>query len=1540
MARPFNRNQGAENVRLRNVMDNPQNEHITKDIFDILQSAHPDKQGEDILAAEEAAINEGSWTGLLQALNSRNALDFWFFWHENFSIEELWTLNLNKIPGLEETDEMRACIENAIVRAIKYEFSHGLDNDISRKFNETVRFHNTTLAELLTTINLFENQLNGEDKSKYIKFRNKFVLTFLQIKNNLAPINDDSNNNINENLNTKSFSDWTESQQKGFDYLFSKLIISRLHSRVEWIGSVAENITDSFSLPLSLSVLPQSEQFSMGENGYESLKEYARDNLPEIYQELENATEENLEEIYWKIYLNKIETTDPLVAQALGYLYENNFDITCLNNDITHRNIFLSKLAELRLQGMEASWAIEAFGNDTEKFKRFFMDLFDFSKNEISVNGVNLHIEKELKSWWANPDLKSLAEFVNAKDLPIKFTITWADNLNLSMDDQQLFNKLFQWDFVENTTTNPDGTPGSVHKDVVLEDSKVWKLLILYLMGTPSAIESYDPESEQWKKLTNFFKSLNKDIELDRSKRNLDEGDRQNDQENPENSDEEQRPPEETEKSEKEEILEKWKNLKWDEAREGEDWFWPWAILYWPWWESILPPKNEVAKDWMKLYIKDVDWNRWTITMRSNGVELDLIWGYENKDIEMPLSVFKHRFLDKDPDIWGAPFKLLSPKEDFEDAFKDFSKQGLCKDTVFWDAYFEGKKLKIRNRGMDGKEHNEEVKYFSTGLNVPDDSKVVYKVDWNNDWTVTVRSSSFKLKNSISDYKRKMSYPDFLLFISEKNLAPKTELMAEEEKVKIQDIVSHTTTKLKWVSIGSLIYSFKNIWKSLSDGIDNYQKKQNEECMNWLVGKWIYDKVAKWFGWASPALKEAAMQAQDKAEKWMDKAIWEWIDAWLKEFSGMADFANFFANWVDAPSWQKLRMLNEVLHKHGFKTLKDVVSSWTFVGQDDALRPIMAAAMIANLKKGAWLYRGLAEQDNQCLWIRCLFWPDHYKRYLQMRRKLENDIKMAEAAGDWGKVKQLSDLLVQSETTYMINCIENSHGKDEYFWAPSDNNVQALKLMYSNEFASQLGSAVDEWIWEAAMDKWYSWTKKYNLFDPVFKEVEKNITSWRIDRWLWNIERLGEVAVSNSDFVNLNVAMTFVTLTWILNRKEWKSVRTRFDGLARAYMLPTAFFWEKNENQANAWHILEMSNCWFKEFMASKGLSMEQFLATSDNVPYKKLFGALKEWWTANSSQIDRFFESLKTTEQSDPVLSKVRKILWEQNPDSISPKWRGKPKITWHYALLASPESIRQNKGYDKDGFSWETDERNDKAAFWESLLNSLKNAKNTENVSPKFFLKEFKLLFNYEGFWTWNDDENNRMLQMIKEVSDKQRSGEPISFVIPDISGDKTISVNAKYSAEDYKHLIWYMFKGRVLSMGRSAPPKQVDDVLDFFVDYFTTHFDEIAWDQALLNEVFPVRENLPVRKLVPWEEYQSVTWWENNYTDLFSNWDEEDINSPDQKKRDKALKNFKKRHYKDSNKFYNEDFISIQKSLKRLWVSAKILSNVSWEKWVRFW
>lgn len=1531
MVRHTDRNSSSERARFRNVMDNPQNENIAKDIFDILEAAHPDKQWEDIIVAEENAINEWAWTWLLQGLNSKNALDFWFFWHENFSLEELWLLNLNKIPWLDVSDDMRVWIENAIVTAIKTEFSHGLERDTARKFNDIVKYHNTTLSELLITIDLFEKQLNWEEKSKYLKFKNNFVLTFYQIKNHLAPINDASNNNINENLDTKSFSEWTESQQKWFDYLFSKLILSRLHSRVDGINSLAENIANSFSLPLSLSVIPQSEEFGLWENGYESLRQYAKDNFPELYEELANATAEQLEEIYWKIYLNKVNQSSPELADVLGILYENNFDTAILNTDEVKRNAFISKIAELRLNAMEKSWAIELFWNDSEQFKQFFMDLFDFSKNEISVNGVTLQVEKKL-DWGEIPELKNLSDFLNARELPITFTIKWVDGLNLSSDDRILFNKLFQENIVDKTETNPDWTPGASHQEIVLERSKIWKLLVLYLMWKPSVVESYDPESEQWKKIDNFFRSLDREVAVDKSKRELNEEEKKEKREwengdGEENEEWEADDEVQNENSERERIMSLWNNLKWDQAPEWEDSFREWAVFYYPFWTSVLPPKGENSKDWMKFYIKDVDWNRWMIKYRTNGFEYKLPWGYENKDGEMPISVFSKRFLEKEPEIWGAPFKLLSSKTNFEETFKDFSQQWICSSSIFWDAEFDNGKLMIRNRGLDWDEHYEKVEYFSSGMGVPDEEKVIYKVDWNWDWTVSVKAVP-------QEYKRKMSYPDFLIFLNEKGLTPKTERMAEAEKMKIKDIVSHTKTTWKWVSIWSIIYSFKNIWKTINDWMNNYQKKQDEDCLNWLVWKWVYDKIWKALGWMSPALAEAAMQAQDKAEKWMDKAIWEWIDSWLKEFSSLADFANFFEKWQDAPSWQKFRQLNKILKANGFNTLKDVVSSWTFVWENDNLRPIIAAAMIANIKKWAWLYRWLANQDNQCLWIRCLLWPDHYRRYLEMRQQLENDIKQAELSGDWGKVKQLSDLLVQSETTYIINCIENSHGKDQYFWAPSDNNTQALKLLYSNEFASQLGSAVDEGIWEAAMDKWYSWTKKYNLFDPVNKEVEKNITSWRIDRWLWNIERLWEVAVNDSDFVNLNVAMTFVTLTWILNRKEGKNVRTRFDWLARAYMLPSAFFWEKNENQRNAWYILDKCGCWFTEAMAAEWITMQQFMSSSDDVPYKKLYWALQKWWRANASQIDSFFESLKTTEQKDPILKKVSDILWEPNPDSISPKWRWKPKITWHYALLASPESIRQNKGYDRDGFSWDTDERNDKAAFWKSLLTSLKNAEKN-NGSIKFFLNEFKLLFNYEWFWTGNDEENNRMIQMIREVRD--RAWKPIVFQVPEWWRSIDIPSNFVYSSDDYKHLIWYMFKWRVLNSWSSAPPKQVDDVLSFFVRYFTEHFEEISWNNALLQDVFPVRENLPVKKLVPWSEYQDNIQGDNNYFDFTPDSDDADIDSKDAEKWKKAMKKLKKKHYRRSDEFYNDEFISLQKNLKRKWISARSLAELGWEQWV---
>lgn len=49
--------------------------------------------------------------------------------------------------------------------------------------------------------------------------------------------------------------------------------------------------------------------------------------------------------------------------------------------------------------------------------------------------------------------------------------------------------------------------------------------------------------------------------------------------------------------------------------------------------------------------------------------------------------------------------------------------------------------------------------------------------------------------------------------------------------------------------------------------------------------------------------------------------------------------------------------------------------------------------MIANIKQGKGLYRGMTDKDGQGLWIKCLLGPDHHKRYMAMRADILAKIK-------------------------------------------------------------------------------------------------------------------------------------------------------------------------------------------------------------------------------------------------------------------------------------------------------------------------------------------------------------------------------------------------------------------------------------------------------------------------------------------------------------------------------------------------------------------
>lgn len=336
----------------------------------------------------------------------------------------------------------------------------------------------------------------------------------------------------------------------------------------------------------------------------------------------------------------------------------------------------------------------------------------------------------------------------------------------------------------------------------------------------------------------------------------------------------------------------------------------------------------------------------------------------------------------------------------------------------------------------------------------------------------------------------------------------------------------------------------------------------------------------------------------DKAISEKEKNSWKSIEEWISIF-GDYEFPDLFESGFDPAKGQRLARLDRSLGKR--KTMKELLLSRTCVINDDTLRPIMAAAMISNLKKGKGLYRGMAEEDNKGLWIQCLLGPEHYQRYLQYKRKIQADIDRGVGDAD-----QLRDLLAKSEVNYIVWNIQNSHGKDKYFGSVSDENRQILKKIYSDKFVGQLSDAFEETTGQSAIENAYSKAKKMYTFNIAEEEFKKNIKSGRIEAGLGTLKRMGELAKEKEQRYVLAASMSYVTMSGILNKYAGKETMTWFDGLARSFMLPTAFFADKPYHQHYAWHLLDQVPVKpkFSVVMKGKGLTETQFGKTSGKVPY------------------------------------------------------------------------------------------------------------------------------------------------------------------------------------------------------------------------------------------------------------------------------------------------------------------------------------------------
>ncbi len=134
--------------------------------------------------------------------------------------------------------------------------------------------------------------------------------------------------------------------------------------------------------------------------------------------------------------------------------------------------------------------------------------------------------------------------------------------------------------------------------------------------------------------------------------------------------------------------------------------------------------------------------------------------------------------------------------------------------------------------------------------------------------------------------------------------------------------------------------------------------------------------------------------------------------------------------------------------------------------------------------------------------------------------------------------------------------------------------------------------------------------------------------------------------------------------------------------------------------------------------------------------------------------------------------------------------------------------------------------------------------------------------------------------------------------------------------------------------MKQGSCQPPVEFKKILDFFVNYFTKHLEEISSDEVM-KKVFDTgaleADDAKAGSFVNWKEYNSVIGKDDNVFSLPTEELDSTQKSKDAKEEEKRIKAWKRRYYK-LDPFINRGLVDMEKHLKRINVAPPKLTSAS--------
>ena len=1497
-----NQVQSSQNV-VRSLTNSPQLQQTINSLLKALNQ----KNDRSAFEFTENLQWEIDWRGgqgiLFQMANPNNHvmrdLDFLELRNEVIHFDELSTIVQNGMQ-MPNNSPMWASFESVLVDEITREFKQLIEqSSVLKLLKSDFMAHISGVRSpevLISLIDGFASNLNNANQKKeFQKIIKDYKISFSTIAQRLQAKWLDMSSLQNP------YTQWSDENKVLWDGILSQLVIGRFQGRVqdlntlvEWSIGVFDRALPTFAIffekyPFDYQALQQKYPEKWEE--IETLQTQAGEAKDDATLEQINQQIQNLE---FSLYLQSLSEQNAQLAQVMQKLVASNCDFSKLSS--VELDCLMKEIVDITIDKYKDKNLIKVFEQmGGSGFETFFRELFDMDKTSLKLWGVDLPITKKITGNTPHT-LQNLEAFAQMH-LPFEFELKNIDQAGISVENRASLEALFEDEMSEDK------------KSIKLWGRDIGKLLYLWMMSNQDKwFENFERKELLDKGISNLFsepdQAVNR-VELEKLKDQL------QDEESPE------------------ELIEKWvKELNdfWKGIKGGGSETWPqvWDYLYFEdsALDSMIPPYDvgwgDGSQEKVRMEISRVDNETGKISFKMYGTEIALSQNDEGVEYTLDMSLFVEKMKERKNLI-----KIPRDQQDPKWIIDSLANADVSADKLWWVKIEDGK-LMFDQYDEEGNATQVEATHFAVYDRISDQKsgfsreKIIYQTKMIDKDTVEVSGEVPDMNWETKRYKKTMKLSDFLLFVANKHLLPKTKEQVEAELKTQGEIPGKKQRVWKWMSIRAMTSSVKTVWKNLTAKIESRYKEQDEDCLNWLIDDfWIYDKIAKIIPW--DVVKSAANSLRDEAISKVEGKTWAVIEDWLKRFEGMWDFATFFRTGKDDFTGLKQAAL-------WWKTLQQILESGETVVNNPKLRPIMAAAMIANLKKWAGLYRNVQWGENKALWVKCLLGNDHHKRYMEMKNDIIARIQAGAADSD-----QLQDRLKNSEIDYIVNNIRGADvGLD---FGSVKGNDTSLRKIYSSKFAAaldgekkQTGSLIQEEYGKI----------KHQNFEKAFNDFKAMIKSGRFEKGIANLMRMVDLTgKSGYRMDQVRRAFSFVVLSGMMNRYGGdKSTRKFFDQLAITLQIPTAFWTKKRDHWDNAWHLMNKIQPaeWqrsFGQYLEEKGLKKSDFSHRSWKIDYAGFMDHLWHWWDMNQGEVNSYFDSLFVREGDfDEVEKKVNAQLWKTQSDNVYPAWAANPALMSIKALQKGTEIFRENMKYDRDGFMGNSvDAKNDKAMFRKDLTAELK-AKQKE-IWPENMMKLFLKIFNGAGFSETNYPTIISYLRSARRVAGQGN----VDIVLKRSASE--IYNAGKYQDSDAKAILDYLFRWNVLTARNAPPPVEFVNFVNVFVNYFQNNLQK--FDEKLLEEIFGKdRVSDPVstaRVLIPWEEYNKY-----KVPDILPDQDlegGEDNSENNENNQNKKATNRRREFYDKKNLFLNKELTELENKMERIGIQTSSLSGVSSDK-----